>query len=126
MNVKDGLAVDDLLIKWMRGLVSDRDFDRLVAGTTRNKADLGFALGALACGGGGHFNCGLRIVDCGLACGWFAELIRNSQSPIRNWIRRLSWARLSFGWRSFRAGRCPCGACAVRGFSPPDRSACAA
>ena len=48
VNVKDGLAVDDLVIERVRGLVRDRDLDRFVARAACDEADLSFALIALA------------------------------------------------------------------------------
>eukprot|EP00456_Euglypha_rotunda_P044729 TRINITY_DN3532_c1_g1_i10.p1 TRINITY_DN3532_c1_g1~~TRINITY_DN3532_c1_g1_i10.p1 ORF type:complete len:328 (+),score=34.73 TRINITY_DN3532_c1_g1_i10:131-1114(+) len=104
MDVKDGLAVDDLVVERMRGLVGDRDLDGLVAGTARDEADLGFARGALAFGGSGH--------------GFISFSARALRRPSSQLL-----VSFDFGWS--RGGRCPCGACAARGSSRPGRSACA-
>ena len=43
VDVEDGLAVDDLVVKGVRRLVGDRDLDGLVARAARNETDLGLA-----------------------------------------------------------------------------------
>src|SRR6185369_7927847 len=66
VDVKDGLAVDDLVVKRVRRLVGDGDLDGLVAGAARNETDLGAARIALAGSGGGHGGaCGLGGVRSG-------------------------------------------------------------
>jgi hypothetical protein len=63
--VKDGLAVNDLMVERVRGLVSDRDLDGFVARAARDKADLCFALVALTGDGGGHGSSWLTGVRSG-------------------------------------------------------------
>ena len=48
VNVKNGLAIDDLMVERMRRFISDSNLDGLIAGTAGDEADLGFALVALA------------------------------------------------------------------------------
>ena len=54
VDVKDGLAIDDLVIARMRRLVSNGDLDGFVAGTAGDKTNQGLALGAPVVSGGRH------------------------------------------------------------------------
>jgi hypothetical protein len=54
VNVHDGLAIDDLMVKRVRGLVRDGDLDRLVARTAGDETDEGFARVARTGSDGGH------------------------------------------------------------------------
>src|SRR5436309_965277 len=56
MDVKHGLAVDDLVIERVRRLVGDRDLDGLVARAARDESDLSLARIAGAGSGGRHGN----------------------------------------------------------------------
>src|SRR5438309_1176087 len=54
VDMKDGLAIDDLVVTRMGRLVWDDDLDGLVARAAGDDADNGFARAALARSGSGH------------------------------------------------------------------------